>query len=237
NHVGELLPDAGPLAFAHPLDDALLGGLYRGAGERLERHLLFQHVAHLEVLVFETRLLERDLRARVFHRLDHGAQHDDPDRALELVDPDLGPHVGAVALHQGGMQPVLQEVEQLGPLELLGVRQLADRGDYVAGIRRHEFLVTNPPPSARRGFARAVSAAPPPPPAAAPPSPRPARPRCAPARGRAPPPSPARPGPRTAPSAGASAAAAPGPGSTPPGCSGGPARRPRRARFPASGSP
>src|SRR5205085_1331945 len=179
--VGELLPNAGPLALAHPLDDALFGGLHGSAAERLERYLLLEHVAHLEVLVFEARLFERDLRARVFHGLDHGAQHDDADRALQLIDADFGPHVGAVALHQGGVQPVLQEVEQLRPLQLLGVRQLADRGDYVAGIRRHEFLVTNPPPNARRGYARAVSAAPPPPPAAALPSPRPARPRYAPA--------------------------------------------------------
>src|SRR5437667_465353 len=235
--VGELLPDAGPLALAHPLDDALLSCLHRGAAERLERHLLFQHVAHLEVLIFEARFLERDLRARVFHGLHHGAPHDDPDGALELVDADLGPHVGPVALHQGGMQPVLQEVEQLRPLELLGVRQLADRGDYVAGIRRHEFLVTNPPPSARRGSARAVSAAPPPPPAAAPPSPRRGRPRSPPARGRVPPPWPARPGPRTAPSAGASGAVAPTPDSTPRARSGGPAGRPRRARLPTRGWP
>src|SRR5207245_10837394 len=112
-------------------------------------------------------------------------------------------YLGAVARHQGGMQPVLQEVEQLRPRELLGVRQLADRGDYVAGIRRHEFLVTNPPPSARRGSARAVSAAPPPPPAAAPPSPRRGRPRSAPALGRVPPPWTARPGPTPDPTAGA----------------------------------
>src|SRR5712671_7025850 len=230
--VRELFPDAGPLALAHPLDDTLLRGLDRGAAEGLERHFLFEHIPHLKVGILEARFFQRHLGARVLDALDHRAEHRDPDRPLQLVDADLGPYVGAVALHQGGVQPVLEQVQQLRPLELLAVRQLADRGDYVAGIRRHEFLVTNPPPNARRGFARAVSAAPPPPPAAAPPSPRPARPRCAPARGPAPPPSPARPGPRTAPSAGASAAGAPGPGSTPPGRSGGPAHRPRRARFP-----
>src|SRR2546429_5772049 len=40
--VGELFPDAGPLALADALDDALLRGLYRRAAEGLERHVIFQ---------------------------------------------------------------------------------------------------------------------------------------------------------------------------------------------------
>src|SRR5438445_106197 len=114
--VGELLADPGPLAFAHALNDALLRRLHRRAPERLEGHFLLQHVADLEVRVLEARFLERHLRAGVLHGLDHGAQHDDPDRPLQLVDADLGPHVGAVALHQGRVQPVLQQVEQLRAL-------------------------------------------------------------------------------------------------------------------------
>src|SRR6266516_912011 len=147
--VGELLADAGTLALTDALDDALLRGLHRRAAERFERHLLFQHVAHLEIRVLESRFLERHLRPRILHRLDHGAQHHDPDRALQLVDPDLRPHVRAVALHQRRVQTVLQQIEQLRALELLRVRQLADRGNYVACIRRHWILVTNPQPAGR----------------------------------------------------------------------------------------
>src|SRR5207249_2977105 len=131
------LPASRALALAHPLDDALLRRLHRGAAECLEGDFLFEHVADLEVRVLEARFLERHLGARVLHGLDHGAQHDDPDRTLQLVDADLGPHVGAVALHQRCVQPVLQQVEQLRALELLGVRQLTDRGNDVRRIGRH----------------------------------------------------------------------------------------------------
>src|SRR5439155_7141533 len=146
--------------------------------------------------------------------LHYRAEHRDPNRALELVDSDLGPHVGPVALHESGMQTVLEQVEQLRALELLRVRPLTDRGNYVAGIRRHGFLFTNPPPNARREFRPAAPGAVLPPAARARPSPRREQPRCAPARGRAPPPSLGPRGPQTAPSAGASAAAARPPGST-----------------------
>src|SRR5213076_2486555 len=235
--VGELFPDARPLALADPLDDALLRRLHRRAAERLERHLFLQHIPDLEIRILEARFFERHLRARVLHGLHYRAEHRDPNRALELVDSDLGPHVGPVALHESGMQTVLEQVEQLRALELLGVRQLTDRGDYVAGIRRHGFLFTNPPPNARREFRPAAPAAALPPGARARPSPRRERPRYAPARGRAPLPSPGPRGPRIAPTADASAPAARPPGSTLRACSGGPADRRRRATPRASGSP
>src|SRR5438874_12835079 len=235
--VGELFPDARPLALPDPLDDALLRRLHRRAAERLERHLFLQHIPDLEIRILEARFFERHLRARVLHGLHYRAEHRDPNRALELVDSDLGPHVGPVALHESGMQTVLEQVEQLRALELLGVRQLTDRGDYVAGIRRHGFLFTNPPPNARREFRPAAPAAALPPGARARPSPRRAQPRCAPARGRAPQPSPGPRGPRTAPNADASARAVRAPGSTPRACSGVPADRPRRANPRAPGSP
>src|SRR3989449_11057426 len=46
--VGELLANPGPLALAHPLDDALLRRLHRGAPERFEGDFLFEHVARSE---------------------------------------------------------------------------------------------------------------------------------------------------------------------------------------------
>src|SRR5438034_36337 len=235
--VGELLADPGPLALAHPLDDALLRRLHRRAPERLEGHFLLEHIADLEVRVLEARFLERHLRARVLHGLDHRAQHDDPDRALQLVDADLGPHVGAVALHQRRVQPVLQQIEQLRALELLRVRQLTDRGNYVACIRRHWFLVTSPLPAARRGSRPRARAAAPRPRARAPPSPRRAPPRCGRARDPDRRPWPAPRVRRSAASGGASAAAGRVPGSRPRARSAAPRAHPRRARLPTRGSP
>src|ERR1041384_3629878 len=110
------------------------------AAELLERHLLLEHVAGLEVGVFVARFFERDLRAGVFDRFDHRLQHDDANRSFQLVDADLGPHVGPVALHERRVQTVLQEVDELGALELLGVRQLANCGNDVSGICHHTSL-------------------------------------------------------------------------------------------------
>ena len=84
--VGELVADAGPLAFAHPLDDPLLGGLHGEPTELLEGHLFLEHVADLEVGILVAGFLQRDLRARIFDRFDHLAEPDDPDGALQLVD-------------------------------------------------------------------------------------------------------------------------------------------------------
>src|SRR5438132_990610 len=235
--VVEPFADPGALARAHPLDDALLRGLHGGAPERLEGHFLLEHVADLEVRVLEARFLERHLRARVLHGLDHRAEHDDPDRALQLVDADLGPHVGAVALHQRRVQPVLQQIEQLRALELLRVRQLTDRGNYVACIRRHWFLVTSPLPAARRGSRPRARAAAPRPRARAPPSPRRAPPRCGRARDPDRRPWPAPRVRRSAASGGASAAAGRVPGSRPRARSAAPRAHPRRARLPTRGSP
>src|SRR5882762_7099898 len=120
----ELLADAGALPFAHALDDALLRRLDRGAAELIERHFFLEHVPRLELRILEPGLLERDLRAGVFDRLDDRLEHDDTDRPLHFVDPDFGAHVGAVPLHEGRMQTVLEQVDQLAALELLGSGQL-----------------------------------------------------------------------------------------------------------------
>ena len=89
----------------------------------------------MEVRVLEAGLFHRDLTARVLDGLDHGAQEHNLDRALELVDADLGPHVGAVPLHECRVQPVLQQIEQLRALELLGIGQLSNRGHHITCIR------------------------------------------------------------------------------------------------------
>src|SRR5579859_353130 len=134
---GKLLANPAPLTLAHPLDDALLGRLHGGPAELLERDFFFQHVAGREFRILVARFLERDLRALVLDGLHHRLEHDDADRSLQLVDPDFGPHVGSVAFDEGGMQAVLEEVDQLAPFELLGVRQLFDCRNDIRCICHH----------------------------------------------------------------------------------------------------
>ena len=62
--LAELVLDAGALAFAHALEDALLGGLHGGAPELGEVDRDLHHVAELELGVLEARLLEQHLARR-----------------------------------------------------------------------------------------------------------------------------------------------------------------------------
>ena len=126
--AGELVADAHALALADALDDALLRGLHREATEGLEGNVFLEHVAHLEVLVLVARLFQRDLPGRVFHRLDHLAEADDANGALQLVDAQLELHVRAVAADECGLDSVAQHVEQLRAIELLGGGELAEGG-------------------------------------------------------------------------------------------------------------
>jgi hypothetical protein len=123
----ELVLDAGALALAHALHDALLGRLHRGAPELRERDLLLEDVAHLELGVLELRLLHRDLAGEVLRVLDHRLEQGDADLAGVVVDVDLGLHGRAVLLGQRREDAVLQQPVQLGAIELLRVRQLANR--------------------------------------------------------------------------------------------------------------
>ena len=127
---GELLPDPGPLAFAHPLDDPLLGGLHREPAELHEGNLFLEHVADLEVGVLVLGLLQRDLPARVLDRLHHLAEPHDPDRALQLVHVQLEPDVGAELADQRRLDAVAQQLQQIGALQLFCGRQLAERGQH-----------------------------------------------------------------------------------------------------------
>ncbi len=54
----ELVADLGALAFAHALDDALLGGLHGGAAELREIDRHFHDVADLEFRIVESCFLE-----------------------------------------------------------------------------------------------------------------------------------------------------------------------------------
>src|SRR2546428_11562758 len=113
---------------------------------------------------------------------------------LQLVDPDLRPHVGPVALHQRRVETVLQEIEQLRALELLRARELADRGNHFTRACHHSVLFTNPPPGAHRGCRRAAPVAARRPGARESPSPRRAPPRPRRAPRPLPPPPPGPPG-------------------------------------------
>ena len=69
-------------------------------------------------------------RAGSVDGLDDGLQEDDADVALVVVDVDFGLHGGAVLLRQGGVNAVLEQLVQLGALDLLEIRELANRGQY-----------------------------------------------------------------------------------------------------------
>ena len=130
----ELFPDARALALTDALNDALLGRLHRGAPKLVEGHFLLEDVARLEFRVLEARSFQGDLCLGILDGLDHRREDHDADRALHLIDADFGAHVGAVPLHEGGVQPVLEQVDQLGALELLGAGQLFNCRDYVGCI-------------------------------------------------------------------------------------------------------
>ena len=124
----ELVADARALAFADPLDDALLGRLDRGTSEDGEVDRLFHHVAGLEALVERLGVLDGDLVARIFDRFHDGFEEHDLDVALAVVDLDFGLNVRAVLLGEGGEDSVLEQRVQLRAIELFCVRYLAKRG-------------------------------------------------------------------------------------------------------------
>jgi hypothetical protein len=110
------------------LDDPLLRGLHRQPAEVDERYLFLEHVADLEVSVLVLGLLQRDLPAGIFDRLDDLSQTHDLDGALQLVHAQLKPDVRAELAHERGVDAVAQELQQIGALELFRGRQLAKRG-------------------------------------------------------------------------------------------------------------
>ena len=128
--AAELVADPRALALAHPLDDPLLGRLHGQPAELGEGNVLLQHVAHDEVGILEPGVLERDLPARVFHRLHHLAQPDDADGAVQLVHAELELDVRAELADERGLDAVAQELEELRAIELLRGGQLAERGQH-----------------------------------------------------------------------------------------------------------
>jgi hypothetical protein len=123
----ELVTDLGALAFAHALDDALLGCLHRGAAELGEVHRNLELVADLKLGVLEPGFLEGDLAGRIGNFFHDGLEQHDPDGALVLVDRDFRLYRRPVLLGEGGVDTVFQQPVQFGAVDLLRVRQLADR--------------------------------------------------------------------------------------------------------------
>ena len=133
--VGELLADPVALTLAHPLDDPLLGRLHRAATESRERDFLFEHVAELEVGVLVARLFEGDLPRLVLDQFDDRAHPGDDHRAGHLVQGQVELDVRPEALGEGGVDAVLDEVEELGPVELFGGGELPQGGEHLgAGV-------------------------------------------------------------------------------------------------------
>src|SRR5262249_13169734 len=126
-----LVADPRTLAFAHALDDALFGGLHGGTAEDGEVDGLFHDVANLEALVEALGVLERNLVAGILDGGDHGLAQHDPNVTLAVVDVDFGLDVRSVLLREGRENAVLEEGVQFRAIELLRVRHLAKRGEYL----------------------------------------------------------------------------------------------------------
>ncbi len=73
-------------------------------------------------------------------------------RALHLVDVQFEPHVRPVLLHQRGVNAVAQQVRQFRAVELLGVRQFAERRHHFGGSRHADRLLFLSPPRRRPGL-------------------------------------------------------------------------------------
>src|SRR5258706_67235 len=122
----ELVADLRALAFANALDDALLGSLNGGAAEHGEIERFFHDVAGLEPLVEQLGLFHGDLARGVLDGFDDRLEQDDADLALGVVDLDFRLDGGAVLLGECGHEAILQQPVELGAIELLRVRQLAE---------------------------------------------------------------------------------------------------------------
>jgi hypothetical protein len=129
----KLVANLGALAFANALDDALLGGLNGRAPEDREVERLFHDVAGLEPFVEQLGFLEGDLAGRIFDSLDDGLEDRDLDLTLRVVDLDFSLNGRAVLLRQRGHETVLQKPVELRSVELLRVRQLAERRQHLCG--------------------------------------------------------------------------------------------------------
>ena len=105
------------------------------AAELGEVDRLFEHVADLEPFVVDLRVL--DARSRGSGPSTSATTVFRSTMilivALALVDLDFGLHGRTVLLGEGGEDAVLQQPVQLGAIELLRVRELADRAQNVYG--------------------------------------------------------------------------------------------------------
>ena len=124
--AAELIADLVALAFAHPLDDPLLGGLHREATELLEGDFLFEHVAGLELGIEIARVIDADLPARILDGVDDLAEPHHADAAPKLVDRHLELDVGTEFPGQGGVNAILQQGQELPAIELLRVGELPE---------------------------------------------------------------------------------------------------------------
>ena len=125
----ELVTDLGALALADALHDALLGRLHGRAAELGELHRDLHEVARLIVGVLVARFFDGDLANGVLHVLHDLLEDDDADIALVVIDLHLRLHGRAVLLGEGGEDAVLEQFLQFPALDLLQIRELADRSE------------------------------------------------------------------------------------------------------------
>ena len=126
----ELIADARALTFANALNDPLLRRLYGGATKDREVDRFLEHVTDLEPFVITSRVVDGDLTARVLDAVDDVLEKHDADLALAVIDVDFGLNVRSILFRERGHDAILQKPVELRTVELLHVRQLAERGEY-----------------------------------------------------------------------------------------------------------
>src|SRR5262249_22213807 len=125
------IADLAALAFANALDDALLRGLHGSTSEFGKVDGNFHRIANLELFVFVAGFFEGDFARRIGDFGDHGLEQRDADTAARLIDLDFGLDSWSILFRERGKDTVLQEPNELRPVDLLRVGQLADRVENV----------------------------------------------------------------------------------------------------------
>src|SRR5262249_2348667 len=107
-----ILVDALALGLAHALDEHLLRRRDRVPAEVLERKLLDQLLADLDVRLDRARLAQIDLEPEIVRVLDDDALQLHHDPAAHVVEMHLDVGVGAKSLPAGGQKPCLERLDE-----------------------------------------------------------------------------------------------------------------------------
>ena len=133
--ICKLVSNSRAFAFAYSLNDALFRGLHGRPPKRVKRYFLLENFTDLEILILPPCLFQTDLRGTILHRLNDCPQHHHLYDAFDLVDSDFRIDRRAVSTHQGCVDTIPQQVDQLVPLELLGIGEFTKRCKHFGWCR------------------------------------------------------------------------------------------------------